>query len=229
MVGLEKLFLSLFLVSTTTAFRHGMLARSMFSNSLTTNQIRPQKSLHLKNSIFRSRTLMSMTETPQATQSTEGVADIAKAVEVTDFSKYAAGQEYEGTVQSAKAFGVFVDIKTGTNVLLPKSLLSRMNFEKLKAMADSKSKETIRIEIVDVSSEKKTLSGKYLSKNFKNRPDLSTLSKADLSSKYFNGTVISSHDFGMFVELDDYGVEGLVPASRLPEKLPKGTIKSSYP
>ena len=35
-----------------------------------------------------------------------------------DFSKYAVGQEYEGKAISAKQFGIFVDISTGTNVLI---------------------------------------------------------------------------------------------------------------
>ena len=34
---------------------------------------------------------------------------------------------------------------------------------------------------------------------------------------------------GIFAELDEYGVEGLVPASKLPDKLPAGTIQASYP
>jgi hypothetical protein len=128
----------------------------------------------------------------------------------------------------AKAFGVFVDI-TGINVLLPRSQMTKGNYEKLKRMADSKSKEQVRLELIGVSAENSTLSGKYISANYKNRPDLSALEGTDISTKFFNATVVGAHDFGIFAELDDYGVEGLVPASKLPERMPSGSIQSSYP
>jgi ribosomal protein S1 len=51
--------------------------------------------------------------------------------------------------------------------------------------------------------------------NYKPRADISTLEGMDLSSKKFSATVISSHDFGVFAELDEFGVEGLLPASKL--------------
>lgn len=150
-------------------------------------------------------------------------------VAVVDFSQYAVGQEYSGSLMGAKAFGVFVDIATGTNVLLPRSQMTKGNYEKLKRLSDSKSKEQVRLEIISVSAENSTLSGKYLSGNYKNRPDLSALEGTDISSKFFNATVVGAHDFGLFAELDDYGVEGLVPASKLPERMPAGSIQSSYP
>ena len=150
-------------------------------------------------------------------------------VAVVDFSTYAVGQEYTGSLMGAKAFGVFVDIATGTNVLLPRSQMTKGNYEKLKRLAESKSKEQVRLEIIGVSAENSTLSGKYLSGNYKNRPDLSVLEGTDISSKFFNATVVGAHDFGLFAELDDYGVEGLVPASKLPERMPSGSIQSSYP
>jgi len=40
--------------------------------------------------------------------------------------------------------------------------------------------------------------------------------------------VVGTHDFGVFAELDEYGVEGLVPASKLPDKMPAGTIQVSH-
>jgi ribosomal protein S1 len=143
-----------------------------------------------------------------------------------DFSTYAVGQEYTGTLVGAKQFGVFVDIKTGTNVLLPRSLLSRGNYEKLKQLSDSKSKETVKIEIVGVSAENQTLSGKYIPAGYKVRPDLSTLSDKDVQSRFFNATVVSAHDFGVFAELDEFGVEGLIPVSKLPGN--GGSVQKSF-
>lgn len=168
----------------------------------------------------------SETETVEAPSSSSGKKPI---VAVVDFASYAIGQEYSGSLIGAKAFGVFVDIATGTNVLLPRSQMTKGNYEKLKRLADSKSKEQVRLEIIGVSVENSTLSGKYLSGNYKTRPDLSALEGTDISTKFFNATVVGAHDFGLFAELDDYGVEGLVPASKLPEKMPSGSIQSSYP
>jgi predicted RNA-binding protein with RPS1 domain len=144
------------------------------------------------------------------------------------FSSLSVGQELEGTCKAAKQFGVFVDVALGTDILLPRSILSRGNFEKLKKLADTKSKEKVKVEIVSINAENKTLSGKYVSSNYKkDRSDLSALDGKEISSQFFNATVISAHDFGIFAELDDYGVEGLVPASKLPDLT--DTIQNSFP
>lgn len=145
----------------------------------------------------------------------------------TDFGDFAVGQEYEGQLVSAKAFGIFVDISTGTNVLLPRSQLSRGTYEKLKAMTNSKSAEKVKLEIVSISTENKTLSGKYIPESYTERADISSLSGEDLDGKEFSATVVSGHDFGLFAELDKFGVEGLVPASKL--DVSSDQIKSKYP
>lgn len=144
-----------------------------------------------------------------------------------DFSSFAVGQEYDGTVISAKNFGVFVDIATGFNVLVPRSFLSMSSFEKLKQMASSKSADKIKVEITGMSAENQTLSGKYIQAKGKERADISHL--GDIKSKMFNATVVSAHDFGLFAEIDELNVEGLVPASRLPDDVSVASIKKSYP
>jgi ribosomal protein S1 len=85
------------------------------------------------------------------------------------------GQEHEGSLISAKNFGVFVGIENGVNVLLPRSLLSKGSYDKLKKMAEAKSEEKIKLELVGVSAENKTLSGKYLPPGLKSRADISVL------------------------------------------------------
>jgi DNA-directed RNA polymerase subunit E'/Rpb7 len=207
------------------AFQNSFLSRiaGIRSNDLSVQA-------NVKTTLFKNRGWMSMmsdvSETPvvEAPSSSSGKAVVA----VVDFSQYAVGQEYSGSLVGAKAFGVFVDI-SGINVLLPRSQMTKGNYEKLKRLSDSKSKEQVRLEIISVSAENSTLSGKYLSGNYKNRPDLSALQGTDISSKFFNATVVGAHDFGLFAELDEYGVEGLVPASKLPERMPAGSIQASYP
>jgi len=167
------------------------------------------------------------------------------------FAQFEVGQAYTGSVVGAKTFGVFVDIKKGTNVLLPRSQMTRGGFERLKRMADSKSKAPVKLELIAVSAENSTLSGKYVS-GFAMK-DVSQLKKSD-SGESYDATVVGTHDFGLFAELDEYGVEGLVPASKvrvsdvialfaqtsrddvlfaqssqLPDKLPAGTVQASYP
>ena len=183
---------------------------------------------NVKTSLAQNRGWMLMMSDITETPVVDAPSSSSGKVAVNDFSQYAVGQEYSGPLVGAKAFGVFVDI-TGINVLLPRSQMTKGNYEKLKRMSDSKSKESVRLEIIGVSAENSTLSGKYLSGNYKNRPDLTALEGTDISSKFFNATVVGAHDFGLFAELDDYGVEGLVPASKLPERMPSGSIQSSYP
>ena len=51
----------------------------------------------------------------------------------------------------------------------------------------------------------------------------------NLASRIFNATVVSVHDFGIFAELEEFGVEGLVPASKLPEKMALDAMTSTFP
>lgn len=179
-------------------------------------------------------TMMSDTEASPEAPAVE--APVAEAVESapsssakkgdTGFSQFAVGQEYSGNLVGAKNFGLFVNINKGTNVLLPRSQMSRGAYEKLKRMVDTKSKEEVKLEIIGVSAENSTLSGKFVPLTAKK--EVSLLQNADKGAT-FDATVVGAHDFGIFAELDEYGVEGLVPASKLPDKLPAGTIQASYP
>jgi len=116
-----------------------------------------------------------------------------------DFSKYAVGQEVKGKVVSSKAFGVFVELEgTKTRALLPRSLLSRGAYEKLTLLATTKSSETIACELASVSAENKTLSATWGAPTM----DVTTILKEDYKTKKFPATVVGTHDFGVFVELD---------------------------
>jgi len=150
---------------------------------------------------------MSLTE--------EKKADNKERVPKGDFSVFAVGQQYDGKVMTAKQFGIFVDISKGYNVLLPKGKLSASAYNKLKEFADNNNKEPIKIELIGVDAGNQTLSGKYIDPNFKERErkvvDL-TLVKVD---QKVNGTVVSTHDFGAFISLDELGFDGLLPASKM--------------
>jgi hypothetical protein len=130
--------------------------------------------------------------TPVPTPAAETPEAPAAPAGVSDFSKYAVGQEYEGKAVSAKPFGVFVDI-TGINVLLPRSTLSYNSYDKLSKLAEAKSQDLFKIEITTVNAENQTLSGKYAdaksgggnSGSGPNRPDLSILSGVDFAGKTF--------------------------------------------
>jgi S1 RNA binding domain len=224
MMGVRCISLIGVLLTVVSAFQKNVVPRvgGRWSNDLSMQG-------NVKSNSFKNRGWMSMiSEAPETSTVAVPSSSSSKAgVAVVDFSQYAVGQEYSGSLVGAKAFGVFVDI-TGINVLLPRSQMTKGNYEKLKRLADSKSKEQIRLELIGVSAENSTLSGKYLSANT-NKGDLSALEGTDISTKFFQATVVGAHDFGLFAELDDYGVEGLVPASKLPERMPSGSIQSSYP
>jgi len=145
-----------------------------------------------------------------------------------DLSGLSVGQEFEGKVVSVKQFGAFVEVEAGINVLLPRSLLTKGKFAKLSQLANTKSKETVRVAVLSVSQQNQTVSGKIVS-SATELQDLSKLEEKDYAGKNFNATVCGVHDFGIFAELDDFGVEGLIPSSRLPETLPGNSVAASFP
>jgi predicted RNA-binding protein with RPS1 domain len=174
--------------------------------------------------------MATVEETTTAVEESAEAAPAAPAAPADkDFSSYVLGKEYEGKALSAKAFGIFVDIGTATNVLVPRSALSRNGYEKLKLLVDNKSEDTVKVEITNINAANQTLSGKYIFEAFKReRNDLSTLAGLDVTGKFFAATVVSAHDFGVFAKVDEYGVEGLIPLSRLPEVPAGSTLKDTY-
>jgi len=104
---------------------------------------------------------------------------------------------------------------------------ARIGYSKLSMMAESKSKDKVKIEIISVNQQNQTLSGKYLpggAEKTLNIADLESKGADAYSSMQLKATVVGVHDFGVFAELDDYAFEGLIPTSRLPE----GERPSSY-
>ena len=119
--------------------------------------------------------------------------------ESEDVTKYTVGQTLNGELVSSKDFGIFVQIEgSKTRVLLPRSLLSKGEFSKLTSMVESKAK--ISFDIASVDTEKNNLSGTYNSGVEKK--DISSISDADIKNTEYSATVVGTHDFGMFVELD---------------------------
>lgn len=159
------------------------------------------------------------------------VVEVPPAKGELDFSQFSVGQEYDAKLLAAKNFGVFVDIAKGVDVLIPRSQLTKANFDKLTELAKEKSAEIIKVSLVAVSAENRTLSGKYIQAKSKDRSDLSVLVGKELGTKIFNATVVSAHDFGVFASLDDLKIEGLVPASKLLDSIEKtpGAIKKALP
>ena len=98
-------------------------------------------------------------------------------------------------------------------------------------MAEQKSTESVKISLIGVSESNKTLSGKFLvprgGQSGQERTDMSALLGLDYSSKFFNATIVSAHNFGVFAVLDDLNIEGLIPASKLGVKVPD--LKAAFP
>ena len=148
-----------------------------------------------------------------------------------DFTQFAVGQQYEASPLSLKKFGAFVDIGKGVNVLLPRSLLSNYAVQKLQKAVEENSQEKVSIELVGVSAENRTLSGKLTGDKVGKRDYRSkstvVLSK-DLVSKSFNATIVSIHDFGCFASIDELGADGLIPISKLSYGTTKANIRELY-
>lgn len=151
-----------------------------------------------------------------------------KASKEKDYSIYSAGQQLDGTLLSAKQFGIFVKVAQGIDALIPRSTLSRSSYDKLKGLVDAKSKDTVKIEIINVNAENQTISAKYLTAVGEDTLDLASMDPKVLKTKNFNATVLSAHDFGVFAKIDGTDIDGLVPASLLPDRS-GGSIQSLYP
>lgn len=183
-------------------------------------------------SIIRNSHRMSRITTSSLAMSDEGAAAAAPSPKKggkapVDVSGFSRGQKLEGKLLSVKAFGAFVEVPGGANVLLPRSVISRGSYSKLMKMSETKSTDPVNIEIVDVDLEKKTLSGKYIPAGVTellNIEDLQAQGAEVYQAKQLQATVVGVHDFGVFAELDEYGSEGLIPVSRLPE----GEVPQSY-
>lgn len=204
-----------------SAFRHqplsNFLSRSKFAVKVGSNK-------HVKPAHFLTYMGMTTEETP-----TEA-PEVPKSIKVVpDMSQYAVGKQYDGKLLSAHQFGVFVDVGTGLNVLIPRSTLSRTMYEKLSNMVAQKSTEEIKIELTDVDTADGKLAAKYLPANLKDRADISSLKGEDIVGKTFKAKVVSGHKFGVFATLEGYdGIEGLVPASKLPDDIPVEKIQSVF-
>lgn len=161
----------------------------------------------------RSGARVAMSSTEEFSASAEKATKSKPAGTKVDFSSFAVGQQYDGELMSAKAFGIFVDISKGHNVLIPRSKISAGNFAKLKELVDASNKDKVKIEITEVDPEKQTLSGKYVDPNYKERK-VADLSKFELG-QVVNGKVVSTHEFGVFVNLEEFDCDGLLPMSRI--------------
>ena len=142
---------------------------------------------------------------------------------------YSVGQEYDGTVLRAKAYSVHVNISTGASVVLPRNKHTRGKFEKLKLMALEKSTLPVRVEITEVDAVNGTLKGIYIplpksSQTNVNFFDNEHIAK-ELHGKKLNGTIANVHASGMFVELDEFGIEGLVPSRLCTDSMETHSVK----
>jgi len=133
-----------------------------------------------------------------------------------DFSAFAVGQVYDGEIMSVKDFGIFIDISKGHNVLIPRSKISLTNFDSLKSKFEAKNKDKVKIELIDLDAEKQTLSAKLVGSNTgggsreRKTVDLSKFTVGQT----IKGKVVSTHDFGAFVNLEGFDCDGLLPSSK---------------
>jgi polyribonucleotide nucleotidyltransferase len=199
------------------------------STSLLSRTIRSKVEVGINNKPssqkWRSNVLLKMMSDSEASSSeieivaedTSSQSTSSQPSDPNDFSQYAVGNQYPATLVSSKSFGLFAKISTGKDVLLPRALMSRSQFDKFTKMLEDKAKKEIKVELVSVSAENSTLSARLVQ----------SLNLDDLSEdRVFNATVSSIHDFGLFATVEEIGAEGLVPISKL--NVNAADIKSLY-
>jgi len=125
------------------------------------------------------------------------------------------GAELEGTIKTITPFGAFVDLG-GVDGLLHVSEMSR------RRVTDPKEVVTlgqhVRVKVIKIEND-----GKRISLSMKDQePD----PWSDVGDRYpagapFNGTIVRTTDFGLFVEVEP-GIDGLVHYSQLPFGVKQG-------
>ncbi|RYH31962.1 S1 RNA-binding domain-containing protein [archaeon] len=65
-----------------------------------------------------------------------------------DYSAFSIGQEHTGIISNVQPFGVFVHIEAGCDVLLPRSQLTKTQFDKLSSQFEAKSQEGVKVSLI---------------------------------------------------------------------------------
>lgn len=157
------------------------------------------------------------------TMSTEAPERLNVAGEAT----MVVGQEYSGIATRARPYGIIVNISSDSSVFIPKAKVSRGVFEKLKASIARKSTEPVQIKIAAIS-ENGTLSGDFIPPIGAISRDPDLLKSKEWRNRRLNATVVGAHEFGLFAELDEFGVEGLVSPAKIPREMIGGSIKKTF-
>lgn len=146
---------------------------------------------------------------------------------IVDINSFAVGQEYSAIITNVKPFGVFTIVSSGFTIMIPKAAISRDEFHLLEQLYENKHQGAIKVSITSVSADTSSLSGipvklketienQQLQFPTQSRDNFKKLVGVEIANKTFNATVSAVKNFGIFATLDDYGVEGLIPYSKLP-------------
>ncbi len=171
-------------------------------------------------------------------------ASIKEASTVSEV-KYKVGSQLKGSLLhvAKKGRGIFVGIgkDKDTKILIRKKEMSKGTYLKLVAQLNEKQlspdERNVNVEVTNIdrgAGEHHTdrLYGKFIPSSIVE--DITKLNEKQLQSSVggkneFAATVISVHDYGIFAELDRYGVEGLIPSFRLEKGEKKLAFKPGDP
>eukprot|EP01031_Cornospumella_fuschlensis_P031896 gene31896-38564_t len=218
----ELILLALLYASGTYSFQQGyrftgLRLRSMLETPTNVATASSCSTLHMSTVAE----VVESTTTEQSTPNTKAGKGSKSTKPYVDYTAFAIGQEHSGTISNVQNFGVFVHIEAGCDVLLPRSQLTKTQFEKLSSLHEAKSQEPVKVSLIGVSVEKRTISGKLVAPNtYKARTDLKSVQEKVTEGKVYDGKVVAVHDFGVFVELEGFGeesVQGLLPNSKIPK------------
>ncbi len=102
-------------------------------------------------------------------------------------------------------------------MFLPREELTSGDFHALKKLMAAKSKGKVQIAVTAVDIEKQIINGKYVPEAGKGKPDVAELLTEEAAGVALNGTIVAVQEYGLTVELVDYGVQGLVPIEKVPD------------
>ncbi len=130
----------------------------------------------------------------------------------TMLESLAPGQVCEGVVRKVLDFGAFVDLGSGVDGLIHVSQLGWGRVKHPSEVVQEGQKIRVRVEKVDATAKKISLSYKDLLENPWNEAD-----RKYVANTVVHGKVVKLMEYGAFVELEP-GVEGMVHISELSHK-----------
>lgn len=149
-----------------------------------------------------------------------------KRLETVDISSFTVGQQVNATVWKIMRFGVLLRTESGHEILVPNSQMTKAQLEKANQMLNSSEIFTIRLLTVD--HVRGLLTGKFLSRSWKQSNVVKPLEGIDVEGRIFRGSVHAVYSYGVAVRIVDLGIDGIIPIASLPAAFRSKNLSSFF-